>query len=291
MARKKSKPKLILVCILTITFVLGLFGIVQAGQGKAIGKMKNQLPPGIEAKSNEDVQVNINSEDNNVDKNKNFTGDCTIQGVVYAVYNGTETPLNHALIAARRIGQSEGLIKNSNVKKGKNPPLHARSVRWTVNSDVYGFYEIKDLPPGTYSMGCFGPTIGYKPDYAMVKVEADGVVKQNFYLNRLNLCGTLKGKIYKHAYDNPVEAIVLVLPEGSALITGKLTPGQKNALVNAAVYKTRTSKKGFYRISFAKPGNYQVIVIRNNMYGYNKVKVKSNKVIVKDIGINKLLAP
>ncbi|GEM_PF-1779281 len=293
--RRISKLRLVLSCLLTIILILGLCSFAQAdnnknfgagpfhskGQGKAAGKMIKQLPPDIEAK------ISVNSQAYSYIALK--IANCTIHGVVYEVYNDTTRPVANALIAARRIGQAEGPLKNPKFKKGKilPPPLHAKSVRWTVQSDVYGVYSLKNLPPGTYSMACL--TKGHKPVYALVKMEAGGVVKQDFYLKESY--GILKGQVSSPAHDNPARALVLVLSKDSSLVTGGLAPWQKNILVKAALYKTKTDQKGFYRILFVKPGDYFVVAIKNSRYGYEEVKVESYKASIVNITVQNKLHP
>lgn len=288
MARRISKLRLILSCLLTIILVLGLCSFSLAVNNKnfgATGKKIKQLPPGIEAKIEAKISVNNQAYNNGNLKVAN----CTIHGVVYEVYNDTTKPVGNALIAARRIGQAEGPLKNPKFKKEKifPPPLHAKSVRWTVLSDVYGLYSLKNLPPGTYSMACL--TKWHKPVYALVKVEAGGVVKQDFCLKESY--GILKGKVISPAHNNPARALVLVLSKDSLPAAGKLTPRQKNILVKAALYKTKTNQKGFYLFPFIKPGDYFVAAIKNNIYGYEEVKIESYKTSIVDITVNKLLFP
>jgi len=283
--RRISKLRLVLSCLLTIILILGLCSFAQAdnnknfgagpfhskGQVKATGKMIKQLPPGIEATIEAKISVNSQAY-SHIDLK---IANCTIHGVVYEVYNDTTRPVANALIAARRIGQAEGPLKNPKFKKEKilPPPLHAKSVRWTVYSDVYGAYSLKNLPQGTYSMACL--TQWHKPVYALVKVEAGGVVKQDFNLKESY--GILKGQVSSPDKNNPARALVLVLSKDSSLVTGELAPWQKNILVKAALYKTKTDQKGFYRIPFVKPGDYFVVAIKNNMYGYEEVKVELYK--------------
>jgi hypothetical protein len=103
MARRISKLKLILSCILAIIFVLGLCSLTQAGNNKnfgAAGKKIKQLPPGIEAK----ISVNNQAYNNGNLKVANCTG----HGVIYEVYIVTVVPLNQS---------AEELLQNLNLKR------------------------------------------------------------------------------------------------------------------------------------------------------------------------------
>jgi protocatechuate 3,4-dioxygenase beta subunit len=178
-----------------------------------------------------------------------------LQGTVTDVDTGL--PIDHALVVARGEmgghGGGDGHGGGGHGGGGHHPPRYAYT-------DLDGFYEIADLPDGTYDVTCGKP--GYVRSAAQVVIEDGQTLTQDFALEPL-VYGSVGGTVIDAISGLPLEgAHVMLHPAQSPGLKGG-GPGHGGG--GGMWLHAVTDADGNYLIENVPLGTYDA---RAMMFGY-----------------------
>lgn len=131
-----------------------------------------------------------------------------------------------------------------------------------TRSNTDGYYEFKELPPGTYTIFVDAP--GFLKWKKEIRIISGEMTRQDIFLSPVSATGFLKGKIMDPSADCPVQDCIGI--KDAVVVLFPLTISSATTIPE---YKTLTNETGNYEIINLPVGDYRMIV---KAEGYRSVE-------------------